>query len=85
VNSIIDETYRAEGASPAFEIELSMIHCDRSQITVAQVGRNGVTRIILYKECGQTSWVPWAAIYRGDFLAERVDLAGMRICYKERK
>jgi len=48
-----------------------------------KVGINGVTKITIYYECGQMAAVAWAAIYQGDFIKWRCDMAGMGITYKE--
>ena len=39
------------------------------------VGHVGVTRIVVYRENGQGASVPWLAVYRGDWLASRVNAA----------
>jgi hypothetical protein len=79
--NIIDDIYAEENGCETREIE-SVVN-DNSKINYAIVGLNGVTKILAYKENGQMSWVPWAAIYKGDFLCQRVDLAGTRVIYKE--
>lgn len=47
-----------------------------------KVGRSGVTKILIYRESGQMSAVPWAAIYVGDEIKWRFDMAGWGITYK---
>lgn len=47
------------------------------------VGIGGITRIIPYEENGQMAKVTWFAIYKGDFLFERVDSTGMSVTYLE--
>lgn len=49
----------------------------------SRVGVDGVTKIIPYEEHGQMSWVTWFAIYKGDFLYQRIDGCGLLIVYKE--
>ena len=63
--------------------EIECVNCDTIAMTMCRVGTNGVTRIELYNENGQMSYVPWIAVYKGDFLWQRFDAAGMRIYYKE--
>ncbi len=46
------------------------------------VGDNGVTEIVIYQEPGQMAMQNYAAIYCGDFLYARVDLAGWKVFYK---
>ncbi len=48
-----------------------------------RVGEGGVTRIVAYGENGVMGLMPWAAVYKGEFLWKRVDLAGMMVIYKE--
>lgn len=81
VPSIINETWSNDNGGPKSEVV--SIQNDSAGFTIATVGVKGVTSIELYRENGQIEYVPWAAIYKGDFLAERVDLAGLRIVYKE--
>jgi len=52
-------------------------------IWFVQVGEEGVTKIIAYGEPALYNNVPWFAIYKGNFLAQRVDAAGMVVAYKE--
>jgi hypothetical protein len=81
MNNIMQDVYAADHVGS--EVLLESIQCDHAQCTVAKVGQDGVTKIVLYNENGQMCYVPWAAIYKGDFLWQRVDLAGMRIIYSE--
>lgn len=37
------------------------------------VGQDNVTRIAVYQEKGEMSYVPWFAIYSGDVITERVN------------
>jgi hypothetical protein len=46
------------------------------------VGQNHVTKIEAYGEAGQCGVVPWAAVYEGENIVFRTDLAGMTIEYK---
>ena len=46
-------------------------------------GTSGITKIEVYQETGQMAYVPWAKIWKGDFLLARVDLAGWIVIYKE--
>ena len=59
------------------------IECIVQDFLSIRVGEGGVTRIVAYGEAGQMALVPWAAIYKGEFLWKRIDLAGMLIIYKE--
>ena len=43
----------------------------------ATVGQSGVTRIEPYQENGQMAAVTWFAVYKGDFLAARLNGAYM--------
>lgn len=45
------------------------------------VGTRGVTKIVVYEELGQGSYVPWLAVYAGDHLQLRLDAAGCAIGY----
>ncbi len=50
----------------------------------ATVGFDGTTRIIPYTENGQGAAVPWLAVYKGDFLWKRLNVANMaEIVYAE--
>ena len=59
------------------------IECITQDILSIRVGEGGVTKIITYPEAGQGGYVPWAAIFKGEFLWKRVDLAGFMVIYKE--
>ena len=59
------------------------IECITQDILSIRVGEGGVTKIVVYKEAGQCATVPWAAIYKGEFLWKRVDLVGFMVIYKE--
>jgi len=48
-----------------------------------EVGENGVTEIIIYQEGGDMGLINYAAIYKGDFLAARIDLRGWNVVYEE--
>ena len=61
------------------------IECIAQDILSIRVGEGGVTRIVAYGEAGQYALVPWAAIYKGDFLWKRIDLTGMLVIYKEER
>lgn len=37
------------------------------------VGQNGITRIVVYQERGEMSYVPWFAIYCGEMITERIN------------
>ena len=49
----------------------------------ASVELNYVTEIVPYQEYSQNGIVTWFAIYKGDFLAERVASTGMVVEYQE--
>ena len=48
-----------------------------------RVGKDDVTRIVAYPEYGQFSMVPWLAVYKGDFLWQRIDISGKEIGYSQ--
>ena len=52
-------------------------------LSVIGVGLNGITKISPYEENGQMACVTWLAIYKGEFLWQRVDSVGLSIQYKE--
>ena len=64
------------------EIE-SVWNVNDSEGNYFRVGVGQVTKIEIYREDGQMSGVPWAAIYQGDSIKWRCDMAGMGITYKE--
>jgi hypothetical protein len=47
-----------------------------------KVGSCGITKIEIYLEDGQMAGVPWCAIYHGDEIKNRFDMAGMGVTYK---
>jgi hypothetical protein len=49
-----------------------------------QVGRHGVTKIESYQEHGEYDYLPFVAVYKGDFLAVRVPAMNLTIHYKEK-
>lgn len=61
--------------------EIKSIHNDSACITLHIVGVLGVTKIEAYKEYGYLDFVPYLAIWKGDFLAERCPAIGLRITY----
>lgn len=61
------------------------IECITQDILTIRVGDGGVTKIVAYPEPGQYNLIPWAAIYKGEFLWKRIDLAGMMVIYREEK
>ena len=79
--NIMNEVFSVDNGGYAGKIE--SIQCDHAQCQVVGVGTDGVTEIRLYNENGQMGYVPWAEVYKGDFLWQRIDLAGMRIIYQE--
>jgi len=81
IKNLITEIIEFENGGEERLVEA--IYCEFGMARIATVGSDGVTKIVLYRENGQMDHVPWAAIYKGDFLWQRVDLAGMRIIYKE--
>ena len=62
--------------------EIASIHNNFGQGTIF-VGTDGVTKIVIYEELGQCAYVPWAAVYIGEFLAKRIDMNGWGITYKD--
>jgi len=66
--NIIEEIYAFDADEDTEEKLIESIQCDLAQTQIAKVGDLGITKIVLYKESGQMSYVPWAAIYKGDFL-----------------
>jgi hypothetical protein len=51
-----------------------------------EVGRQGVTRIESYHEPGQMALVPWIAVYKGDYLEQRINPASLGgVVYEEPK
>lgn len=70
----------------------SMLQDDRPIVDIVHpngnmfiVGIFGITKIEIYAEPGQMGVVPWAAIWKGDWLSDRVDIAGWRIHYHVEK
>ena len=63
------------------EIESVYVAADDNQ-GFWKVGSNGVTKIVIYSEPGQRDWVPWCAVYVGEEIKYRFDMAGMGIKYK---
>jgi hypothetical protein len=47
-----------------------------------KVGLGGVTKIEIYGENGQMAIVNWCAIYQGEKITSRFDMAGMGVTYK---
>jgi len=64
--------------------EILQLACDIAQVDIASVGRNGVTKIVAYEEPGQMAMIPYLAIYKGNFLVERIPAYQVRIIYKEK-
>lgn len=48
-----------------------------------EVGRDGVTRLEVYREAGQCGYVPWVAVYVGEELRWRSDCRRALIHYAE--
>lgn len=55
-------------------IKSAWSYFERSQVGAA-VGTNGVTRIEAYTENGQLALVTWLMVWKGDFLAMRLNAA----------
>jgi len=55
---------------------------DITQITVA-VGKDGVTKIEVYKECVGEGYIPYLAIWKGTTLTMRTPAIGKEIVYEE--
>jgi len=47
-----------------------------------KVGSSGITKIEIYEESGQMAPVPWCAVYKGDDIVCRFDMAGMGVKYR---
>ncbi len=47
------------------------------------IGEKGVTEITVYQEPGQMGYVNWFAIYKGDFLWQRIDASDYTVEYFE--
>lgn len=56
---------------------------DENQFDIFCVGREGVTKIVPYHENGQMAPVVWFAIYKEDFLWQRIPAARLRVTYAE--
>ena len=54
-----------------------------SDYVTFRVGEGGITRIEVYPEPGEMGCVNYAAVYKGDFLWQRVDLKGWRVIYQD--
>jgi len=81
IKSMVDEVFAIDNGAEVPEI--LYVSCDMIQQDIYIVGIDGVTKIDLYHENGQMGYVPWLAIYKGDFLYARMDASHMRIVYKE--
>jgi len=62
--------------------EIEMVSNDDACINLYMLGQRGVTRIEVYKESGPMSYLPYIAIWKGDFLYERLPAIGLRITYR---
>ena len=62
--------------------EIESIHDDSAGITWCIVGVNDITKIEVYKEHGEYGYVPYFAIWKGDFLYQRRPALGLRVDYK---
>lgn len=82
--SIQDEVFFNSNSFEEGEKNIVECVCDGNGALV-KCGVNGVTRIELYNENGQMSYVPWAAVYKGDFLFMRIDLAGKSVKYFDKR
>ena len=47
------------------------------------VGHNGITKIEIYPEYNRAGAVAWCAVYQGDAIKWRFDMAGMGVTYKD--
>ena len=77
--SLLEEIYINNNAKydPTYEIPIiESINNTSTQTTIAKIGQDGVTKISAYAESGEMSYVPWLAVYKGDFLWQRVDVEG---------
>lgn len=45
------------------------------------VRRQGVTKIVAYRECGDGGWIPWIAVYVGEDILMRVSANACAIEY----
>ena len=50
--------------------------CETGNPRTWELGRNGITKMVAYREYGEYSFIPWIAVYRGDVISERI-----RSCY----
>jgi hypothetical protein len=64
------------------EIESVWVTTDNTQ-GIWRVGHNGITKIEVYPEDSQIGVVTWCAIYNGDVIKYRFDMAGMGVTYKD--
>ena len=64
------------------EREIDQINDYQKQFTIARVGIDGVTKIVCYPEKGSLDFFPYLAIYKGDFLYQRVAAIGISVIYK---
>jgi hypothetical protein len=62
------------------EREISHFNNDQAQQTIA-VGKEGVTKIEVYKEHGNGDFIPHIAVWKGDFLFMRTSALDKEIIY----
>ena len=63
------------------EREIILYNNDIAQETIS-VGRNGVTKIEVYKERGNGDFIPYLAVWKGEVLFMRTAAIGKEILYK---
>jgi hypothetical protein len=59
---------------------IKSISSDEGRYTL-KIGQDGITKIEVYEEMGQMTYIPWIAIWKGDVLSIRMDVQGKSIEY----
>jgi len=62
------------------EREIKYYNNDAAQVTVA-VGKDGVTKIEVYKEQGPYEFIPYLKVWKGEVLFMRTPAIGKEIVY----
>ena len=66
------------------EREIKLINNDVAQETIA-VGKDGVTKIEVYREHGNGDFIPYLKVWKKDLLFMRTPAIGKEIIYMEKK
>ena len=59
---------------------IQSVSCDISKYTW-RIGKDAVTKIEVYEETGQMSYVPWIAIWKNNEVVLRMDAQGKSVGY----